>query len=93
MLNGMRIFLQAKPETVWTDDGSAVSAATAKTFAATGAFAGLVQPGPGARNVRIVVTDSDVSISAFQIDVVGTDADGNAVTEQFLFAGGRCFFL
>lgn len=88
MLNSNRTFLALKPETVWTDDGAAVAAATVKTLDATGAMAGLVQPGPGERLLRITIVDANVSINAFQIDAVGTDRDGNAVTEQFLFAGG-----
>ena len=40
------------------------------------------------RNITITITDADVSISAFQIDVVGVNAKGQAATEQFLFAGG-----
>jgi len=40
------------------------------------------------RNITITITDGDASISAFQIDVVGVNAKGQAATEQFLFAGG-----
>lgn len=40
------------------------------------------------RNITITITDGDVSISAFQIDIVGVNAKGQAATEQFLFAGG-----
>lgn len=40
------------------------------------------------RNITITITDADVSISAFQINVVGVNAKGQADTEQFLFAGG-----
>jgi hypothetical protein len=40
------------------------------------------------RNITITVTDGDTSISAFQIDIVGVDAKGQAATEQFLLAGG-----
>jgi len=40
------------------------------------------------RNITITITDGDVSISAFQIDVVGINTKGEAATEQFLFAGG-----
>ncbi len=40
------------------------------------------------RNITITITDGDASISAFQIDIVGVNAKGQAATEQFLFAGG-----
>lgn len=38
--------------------------------------------------LKIAITDANSSINAFQIDAVGVDVDGNAVTQQFLFAGG-----
>lgn len=89
MLNSMRTFLALRPESTWCDDGAAVSAgATLDISGGTGAVGTLVTPGPGERLLRITVTDGDTSINAFQIDVVGADRDGNAVTEQFLFAGG-----
>lgn len=90
MLSTNRTFFAVKGETTWTDDGVAVAAGTVLNIAAGGplSVAALVTPGPGARNLKITVTDGDVSISAFQIDVVGADADGNALTEQFVFAGG-----
>lgn len=40
------------------------------------------------RNITITVTDGDVSISAFDIDVLGVDARGYTQTENFIFAGG-----
>ncbi len=40
------------------------------------------------RNVTIAITDIDVSISAFDIQVVGVDAKGNVMKETFTFAGG-----
>jgi len=40
------------------------------------------------RNIIITVTDGDVGISAFQIDIVGTNAKGDAATEQFVFGDG-----
>ena len=40
------------------------------------------------RNITIQITDANGSISAFQIDVTGTDENDEAVTEQFLFSGG-----
>lgn len=52
-----------------------------------GAMANIVQPDVP-RNVVINFTDADASISAFQVDVVGTAPDGSATAEQFLFAGG-----
>lgn len=52
-----------------------------------GALAGVVQPDVP-RNLVVNFTDGDVSINAFQLDVVGTAPDGTAVSEQFLFAGG-----
>ena len=86
-INSNRTFVELRSEQTWGDEGIEVAAATQKTFAATGAMAGLVQP-VGLRKIRILVTDANASISAFQIDVVGTDEDGNAVTEQFVFEGG-----
>ena len=40
------------------------------------------------RNITIIITDANASIDAFQIDVIGVNAKGQAATEQFLFAGG-----
>ena len=40
------------------------------------------------RNISITVTDGNVSISAFDIDVLGINAEGAAKIENFLFAGG-----
>jgi len=40
------------------------------------------------RNVLITVTDEDTSISAFDIDVLGVNAEGDIITENFVFAGG-----
>lgn len=40
------------------------------------------------RNVTITITDGDTSITAFDIDVLGVDAKGDAKTENFVFAGG-----
>ena len=40
------------------------------------------------RNVKIAITDGDVSITDFDIDVVGVDSKGDAQTENFIFAGG-----
>jgi hypothetical protein len=50
-------------------------------------IANLVQPSIPKR-LRITFIDSGVEISAFQVDVVGTDYDDAAATDQFLFAGG-----
>lgn len=55
--------------------------------AGAGALAGVVQPDVP-RNVIVNFTDANASISAFQLDFVGTAQDGSAVTEQFVFAGG-----
>lgn len=52
-----------------------------------GAMANVVQPDVP-RNIIINFTDANASISAFQVDVVGTAPDGTATAEQFLFAGG-----
>lgn len=52
-----------------------------------GALAGIVQPDVP-RNVIVNFTDANASISAFQLDFVGTAPDGTAVSEQFVFAGG-----
>ena len=40
------------------------------------------------RCVTITVTDADISITAFQIEIAGVDAKGNTLTEQFSFTGG-----
>jgi parallel beta-helix repeat protein len=40
------------------------------------------------RILTLVITDGDVGISAFNIDVVGIDAWGRTITENFVFAGG-----
>lgn len=87
-INSNRTFVILKSETAWGDEGADVSAGTTlNPIADAGVIAGLVQPlAPSL--LKITVTDADVSISAFQIDAVGTDPDGNAVTEQFVFAGG-----
>lgn len=55
--------------------------------AGAAAMASLVQP-DYPRNAVITFTDANASISAFQVDVVGTAWDGSALTEQFVFAGG-----
>ena len=87
-INTNRTFLETKRETIHGDGGADVSAgATLNPIADLGVIAALVQP-TGPRLLKITVTDGDVSINAFQIDAIGTDPDGNPVTQQFLFAGG-----
>lgn len=83
-------FLDAIPERSWgVPETAALAAATQLDIsgAAPNAMVGLVQP-TTPRKLTITVTDGDVSISAFQIDAVGTGQNGEAVTEQFVFAGG-----
>jgi hypothetical protein len=50
-------------------------------------MANLVQP-DYPRNLVVNFTDGNASVSAFQLDIVGVGINGEAVTEQFLFAGG-----
>jgi hypothetical protein len=55
--------------------------------AGNGTLANLVQP-DHPRNVVVTVTDANASVSAFTITVTGTDCDGAALTEVFVFGGG-----
>jgi hypothetical protein len=55
--------------------------------AGTGAMAALVQPDVP-RNIKLTITDGNASISAYSIAIVGTAADGSAVTETLTFANG-----
>jgi len=78
----------SRPFALLTTDGQVVAAATQYDLSAgAGAMAGLVQPSIP-RPLNLTITDGDAGVSAIQIDVVGTDLDDAAATEQFLFAGG-----
>lgn len=86
-----RLFLEIQPETTWGDNGATTSAGDDLDLNAVvepSNVANVVQPGPGPRLLKITITDANASIDAFQIDATGEDEDGNAVTQQFLFAGG-----
>jgi hypothetical protein len=88
-INTNRGFVDMRNEPVWGDEGADLAAGDQLDIAsATGGetVANLVQPNVPSP-LRLTITDVDTSISAFQVDVVGT-YNGIAVAQQWVFSGG-----